>query len=92
MFQKVKSKVLALTSVLALALVGATSAFAVGESVPAVDYTEITTAITGQANSMVSAAVPMIIGVLGIGLTIFGLFLLFKFGKRAIGTATSSKG
>lgn len=58
----------------------------------AADYSDITTAVQSQITGMTAAAKPMILAALGAGLGIFAIFMLFRLGKRALSSATSSKG
>lgn len=89
--KKYKGKLVAMGTLGAMSLFTCASAFA-ATSTPTADYSAITTEITAQATGIVDAAKPMILGILGIGIVISGVFILFKLGKKGIGTATGSKG
>lgn len=41
--------------------------------------------LTGQFSSMVTTIIPVILGILGSGLVIFGIFALIKFAKKIFG-------
>lgn len=41
--------------------------------------------LTAQFSSMVSTIIPVILGILGSGLVIFGIFALIKFAKKIFG-------
>lgn len=41
--------------------------------------------LTSQFNSMVTTIIPVILGILGSGLVIFGIFALIKFAKKIFG-------
>ncbi len=41
--------------------------------------------ITGQFNSLVTTVIPVIIGIMGAGLVVFGIFALVKLAKKIFG-------
>lgn len=47
------------------------------------------TQLTSSFNSLVSTMIPVILGILGSGLVIFGLFALIKFAKKVFGKVAS---
>ena len=78
----------------AMATVGAAAmtvcASAAETGTPAVDTTESVladagTQISTSFNSLVSTMIPVILGILGSGLVIFGIFALVKFAKKIFG-------
>lgn len=82
-------KALALVSVSLMGCMASVAAFAVEDVNP---YASISDEITKQSSQMFISAQTMVIAVIGSGLVIFGIFLMFKLGKRGISSATSSKG
>lgn len=47
------------------------------------------TQLTSSFNSLVSTMIPVILGILGSGLVIFGLFALIKLAKKVFGKVAS---
>lgn len=51
--------------------------------------TDAGTQLTSSFNSLVSTMIPVILGILGSGLVIFGLFALIKLAKKVFGRVAS---
>ncbi len=87
-----KGKVLAVAALIAASsAVCSVAASAEDVSAPAVSgnmesmMTDAGEQISGQFNSLVSTAIPVIIGIMGSGLVIFGIFALIKLAKKIFG-------
>lgn len=90
-----KGKAFLCTS-LAIATTAALSVFASAaesgaETAPDMDavLASAGTQLTSSFNSLVSTMIPVILGILGSGLVIFGLFALIKLAKKVFGKVAS---
>lgn len=81
-----KSRILSVMAVAAIACAGAVGASAAESGASA--YADITQKVQTEVTSMITSVQPMLLGILASGLVIFGVFLIFRLGKRAISTAT----
>lgn len=73
----------ALTSVVACAETG--EAAGAGSSMMGTVIADAGEQITNQFSDLVMTIVPVIIGILGVGLVIFGIFALIKLAKKIFG-------
>ena len=62
------------------------AASAEGETGTSTGLAQYSDQITGTFSGMVNDIMPIAIGVLGTGATIFGLFIAFKLARRALNT------
>lgn len=92
MTKKVKSVSRRVAALLALVMVMAVMAVSAFASEPANPYDAVQTELSKQTTQLFSSAQTMVLATIGAGLVIFGIFLLFKLGKKAIAAATGSRG
>lgn len=94
MFEKLKKhgkKLLTTAGVGAMMAAASLATFA-ADSTATNPYDSISNTIQTNATQLFTSAQTMVLAVIGAGLVIFGIFLMFKLGKRGINAATSSKG
>lgn len=85
--KNLKQKIVAIATIAVLSIGSAVTCLA-----STVDpYADVTAKLTEETGKMFASAQTMVLATIGAGLVIFGIFLLFKLGKKAIGAATGGK-
>lgn len=86
---RVSGKAKYLASAMAVGCTAAiASVVASAEETTTVSLSDYTDSITSQFTGLVSDVLPIVIGIMGAGLTVFGVFVAFKLGRRALGTVS----